>query len=269
LFTLSLVVLGSSGQGVAWAAADAPTIRLFPTTVLEDIRHTGDAAQEMETGLQEIITRLDQQHQLYLDSKCEGADGDPGCERIARQLGATYLEMLNTMGEKLPEMEEAVRNTHTSLQRRLRQELGRKLTPWTLQETLLGKSGEISEHNAQAEKPSLRGHAGLRLSDRFRQYYELVAHSGTKNSSSLAVVASDIYLDMEEAMALIEQTQQEISRAALVEQLNQSFGTVTPEMQEVVAGVKTILFGEPGEAIPVAGPPPAAMPQGYRSPLEM
>ena len=32
-----------------------PTIRLFPTTVLEDIRQTGEVAQEMETGLQAVI----------------------------------------------------------------------------------------------------------------------------------------------------------------------------------------------------------------------
>jgi len=67
-------------------AANAPTIKLFPTTVLEEIRHTGNVAAEMETGLQVVINQLDEQQQLYMDSKCDGNEGDPGCERIARQL---------------------------------------------------------------------------------------------------------------------------------------------------------------------------------------
>ena len=44
---------------------EAPTIRLFPTTVVEDLRQTSSVAKEMETGLQEVIGRLDQQQQLY------------------------------------------------------------------------------------------------------------------------------------------------------------------------------------------------------------
>ena len=43
---------------------------------------------------------------------------------------------------------------------------------------------------------------------------------------------------------LIQRTRQEIARATLMEQLNQSFGIITPEMIEVVGGVKSILFGD-------------------------
>ena len=77
-------------------------MRLFPTTLLDDIRETGKVAEAMETGLQDVIGRLDLQQQLYDQSLCQGADGDPGCARIAKQLGATYLEMLNLMSEQLP-----------------------------------------------------------------------------------------------------------------------------------------------------------------------
>ena len=35
-----------------YAGSQAPTIKLFPTTVLEEIKHTGNVAAEMETGLQ-------------------------------------------------------------------------------------------------------------------------------------------------------------------------------------------------------------------------
>ena len=40
------------------ASVNKPTIRLFPTTVVEDLRQTSSVAQEMETGLQEVIGRL-------------------------------------------------------------------------------------------------------------------------------------------------------------------------------------------------------------------
>ena len=248
------------------ANSTAPTIKLFPTTVLEEIKHTGNVAAEMETGLQAVISQLDEQQQLYLESKCEGNEGDPGCERIARQLGKSYLEMLNVMAERLPEMETAVNATSSSLEKRIRKELGQKRTSWTLQELLIG---EESGQSAAASQPSLRGRSGMRLSARFSQYYQLVARSGSKTNSSLAVIASDIYLDMQETSSLIARTREEIARATLMEQLNQSFGTITPEMQEVVTGVKAILFGEELDAIPMAISPIAPDDSGYESSLQM
>ena len=129
------------------ASASAPTINLFPTTVLEEIKHTGSVAAEMETGLQAVISQLDEQQKLYLESKCEGNEGDPGCERIARQLGKSYLEMLNVMADRLPEMETAVNATSSSLEKRIRSELGQKKTSWTLQELLMGEgSGNPLQH---------------------------------------------------------------------------------------------------------------------------
>jgi hypothetical protein len=73
---------------------------------------------------------------------------------------------------------------------------------------------------------------------------------------------------MEEASVLIAQTQEEIGRATLLEELNQSFGVITPEMQQVVDGVKSILFGESGQVVELAGPPPGGGPAEYESPLE-
>ena len=247
------------------AAASTPTINLFPTTVVEDLRQTGNVARDMETGLQEVIGRLDQQQELYHESKCDGAEDDSGCQRLARQIGATYLEMLTIMEERLPDMEHTVNNTRNSLEKGLRTELGKKMTPWKLQETLIG----TKESQAQTQTaPTLRGRSGMRLSERFKQYYTLVATSGAKGDQSLAVLASDIYLDMEETSLLIQRTRQEIARATLMEQLNQSFGIITPEMIEVVGGVKSILFGDEEAAALVAGPPPGSIEQAYRSPLE-
>jgi hypothetical protein len=248
------------------ASSQTPTIKLFPTTVLEEIKHTGNVAAEMETGLQTVITRLDEQQTLYMESKCEGNEGDPGCEQIARQMGSSYLEMLTIMGDKLPEMETAVNSTSASLEKRIRRELGQKKTSWSLQELLVG---EQSASGKNADRPVLRGRSGMRLSDRFHQYYKLVARSGGEVNSSLAVVASDIYLDMQETSSLIARTREEISRATLMEQLNQSFGTITPEMQEVVAGVKSILFGEEEALTPMTAPPASQLEQGYESPLKL
>ena len=248
------------------ASSQTPTIKLFPTTVLEEIKHTGNVAAEMETGLQTVITRLDEQQTLYMESKCEGNEGDPGCEQIARQMGNSYLEMLTIMGDKLPEMETAVNSTSASLEKRIRRELGQKKTSWSLQELLVG---DQSASGKNADRPVLRGRSGMRLSDRFHQYYKLVARSGGEVNSSLAVVASDIYLDMQETSSLIARTREEISRATLMEQLNQSFGTITPEMQEVVAGVKSILFGEEEALTPMTAPPASQLEQGYESALKL
>jgi len=262
---LAFLFIGLAIVAMQNAHANTPTIRLFPTTVVEDLKQTGNVARDMETGLQEIIGRLDQQQALYQESKCDGAENDSGCQRLARQIGATYLEMLTVMDERLPDMEHTVNNTRQSLEKGLRNELGKKMTPWILQETLIGGKADTSPTKAA---PTLRGRSGMRLSERFNQYYQLVATSGAKGDQSLAVLASDIYLDMEETSMLIQRTRQEIARATLMEQLNQSFGIITPEMIEVVGGVKTILFGDSEGTALVAGPPPGSIEQAYRSPLE-
>lgn len=264
IFRLVLVFAGSLMLPMPGLASNTPTIKLFPTTVLEEIKHTGQVASEMESGLQSNINRLDQQQQLYLDSKCEGNDGDQGCDQIAKQLGNTYLEMLTIMADKLPEMEAAVNATSNSLEKRIRKELGHKKTTWTLQELLLN---DVQQQNSK-NKSVMRGRSGMRLSSRFKQYYNLVSRPGSKGNSSLAVVASDIYLDMHETSQLIARTQDEIARATLMQQLNQSLGVITPEMQEVVNGVKGILFGEE-EGSPVAASHLARPAEVYESPLQL
>ena len=260
----ALLLLALAATLPATALGNSPTIRLFPTTVVEDLKQTSSVAREMETGLQEVIGRLDQQQQLYNESKCDGAESDPGCQRLAKQLGATYLEMLSIMDERLPDMEHTVNNTRLSLEKRLRSEIGNKMTSWTLQETLLGGNPQVSSEPG----PTMRGRSGMRLSERFRQYYQLVASSSSQTDQSLAVLASDIYLDMDETSELIARTREEIARATLIEQLNQSFGTITPEMMEVVGGVKSILFGDEADYLQVAGPPPSYTEPVYKSPLE-
>jgi hypothetical protein len=258
-----LIVFSIALQGIPAAAKQSPTIRLFPTTVVENIKHTGEAARAMEEDLQSVIERLNQQEELYLASKCEGAGMEQGCSKIASQLGQTYLEMLNLMETRLPVMEDSVRATNTSLQKRIRKELGHKTTPRGLQK-LLDKTPQ-----KPAESPRYRRRSG-RLSEKFRQYYKLVAMAPRSNSGgSLAAVAAEIYLDTQEVQDLIALTRDEISRAKLMIDLDQAYGIITPEMFDMVGRVKTILFGESVEDEGIPGPPPGSAKAEYRSPLEM
>jgi hypothetical protein len=54
-----------------------------------------------------------------------------------------------------------------------------------------------------------------------------------------------------------------------MEQLNQSFGLITPEMTQVVNGVKGILFGESMAPGAIASPPYAIGESEFVSPLAM
>ena len=206
-----LPVLAAAGflfAAAASAGTQAPTIRLFPTTVVENIKATGESARAMEESLQGTIKDLEQQMELYRQSKCEGAEADEGCAEIAKQMGQKYLDMLTRMDSKLPDMEVSVRATRDSLEKRLRTELGRQMTPRGLQK-LLANEGRP----APGPRPGPRGG---RLSEKFRQYYNLVALGPRGGAGgSLAVVASDIYLDTDEVLNLIAVTRDEIGRARL------------------------------------------------------
>jgi hypothetical protein len=258
-----LAVLIIAARGLPAAAKQSPTIQLFPTTVVENIKQTGEAARAMEQDLQSVIERLNQQEELYLASKCEGAGAEQGCSELAGQLGQTYLEMLNLMETRLPGMEDSVRATNASLEKRIRKELGRKTTPRGLQK-LLEQTPQKS-----AESHRYKRRSG-RLSEKFRQYYKLVAMAPRSSSGgSLAAVAAEIYLDTQEVQDLIALTRDEISRAKLMIDLDQAYGIITPEMFDMVGRVKTILFGEAGEEEGIPGPPPGSIKAEYRSPLEM
>ncbi|MEJ2522766.1 MAG: hypothetical protein P8080_07790, partial [Gammaproteobacteria bacterium] len=82
LGSAALAALALLPGGPAAATAPGPSLQLFPTNVIEDIRTTGQVAEAMEQGLQDVIARLDAQQQLYNDSKCDGAVDDPGCEQL-------------------------------------------------------------------------------------------------------------------------------------------------------------------------------------------
>ena len=59
LLVVIICALGTLiGAGTADARDNTPTIRLFPTTVVEDLRQTSNVAREMETGLPPKLGRI-------------------------------------------------------------------------------------------------------------------------------------------------------------------------------------------------------------------
>ena len=83
---------------VAHATANpGPVVRLFPTNVLEDIRETGQVAEDMENNLQEVIYRLDLQQQLYKESLCEGSDGDSTLVQDLKRLQKAFALVADTV----------------------------------------------------------------------------------------------------------------------------------------------------------------------------
>jgi hypothetical protein len=255
--SIAVVVMLQSGL---LFASNQPALRLFPTTVVENIRQTGETAKSMEAGLHDIINNLEQQITLFKESKCEGAKNDEGCADISRQMGETYKQMLDTMESRLPAMEQSVNITRDSLQKRIYSELGQKMTPRQLQKMI--------QANLNKEKRDKKHKKQGRLSEKFKQYYHMVAMAGGRAGESLAVVAAEIYLDTEEVSRLIALTQDEIGRAKLMIDLNQSYGSLTPEMISMVSSVKSILFGEQDDFAGAIPSPLANSKENFQSPLE-
>lgn len=273
---VSIVLLSTAGFPAISQAQNAtgPELRLFSSTIVEDIRRTGEAAQNMESGVLESIEYMDQQISLYRASNCETAGEDAGCAEMRRQLGQSYGTMLDAMEGALPEMQSAIERSRDGLESSLATQIGRGLSPTGLQELMLDEGGPATP----ARRARSAGTGGAKLSQRFQQYYTLVAGSvgGTRNGKgALAVTAADIYLDMQEAAELIQLTSDEIARSQIFIDLDQAMPGLTDEMEMTVEGVKRVLFGEEtGSGDPSVQPPPVETAgadntgANYSSPLE-
>lgn len=250
---IQALLLGCLLQTPALAEDARPRLNIFPTQVVDNIRETGEAAKQLEDNLQGVIATLEQQQSLYRESKCEGAPDDQGCTQIAQQMASSYREMLDIMAEQLPEMERRTRVTRDALQQRLATEVGRNRTGKELQ-SLLRNDGRSA---AAAQRT--RSREGNRLSDRFQQYFSLVNQG---SEGSLTLLGAQIYLDLEETSDLIALTRQQINQSRLMVNLTESFGTITPAMENTVSEVKRVVFGEgtaaAGEPMPAAEDPGAA-----------
>lgn len=255
-------------------SATGPELKLFSSTIVEDIRRTSEAAESMESGVLESIEYMDQQLALYKASNCESAGEDSGCAEMRRQLSQSYGTMIDAMDAALPEMQSAIERSRDGLKQSLVSQIGRGLSPTNLQSMMLDENKP--HRSAKASARSRTG--GAKLSSRFQQYYTLVAGSvgsSRRGRGALAVTAADIYIDMEEASELIQLTTDEIARTKIHIDLEQAFPVMTEQMEVTVAGVKKILFGEADEAmLATIEPPPAEQASeagtgaNYASPLE-
>ena len=252
------------GPASVMAATPAPTIKLFPTTVVENLNDMSMTAKAMEEDLHTVILDLEAQIALYQEAQCDGAESDEGCRAIIDQLGGKYGELLSKMEDNLPDMEQAVKQTSKSLKTNLRNKLGLIMTPRQLQIKIMKK------HSLTSPASQSRSRRKLALSDRFKSYHQLVSMGSRVNGGgSLVEVAANIYLDTKEVIDLIGLTREEIGRARLMVQLNKLYGVVTPEMIEVVGGVKSVLFGEAVETATVPDQLPQVAQGYYQSPLEL
>ena len=239
------------------ATAQTPTIRLFPTNVVENVRETGRVARDMENTLQSSIADLDQLWRLYQESKCEGAEGDPGCDQFATLLADTYLKMLLLIDASLPRMQASVQATVSSLEKELRTELGMQMTARELQQLLSGQPPDGRRSGPNGNRQPMG-----RLSERFRQYYQLVAQTRATTGGSMSLVAAEIYLDGKELLELMVLTENEIAQSRVLIAMRSEFGQLTPEMNDVIDSVKRIIFGEADLVQPQeAEPPPRIIPE--------
>lgn len=255
-----LCLIQTTLPGIAQAT---PTLSLFPSTVVENIRETAQTSQNMENSLHPVIRDLETQMALYTDAHCDENEMDEGCRSMSTEIGDKYLKMLSLMEENLPNMEYSINQTNKSLGKNLKKQLGLNMTPRQLQTSILQSKTSVKTSTG-------RKHRSMRFSQKFKQYYDLVAMGGRSNGGgSLAEVASSIYLDTKEVGDLISMTKDEISRAKLMVELNNVFGLVTPEMTQVISGVKSVLFGEVAGNPSIPDPLPSLENGYFISPLQM
>ena len=234
-------------------AVSRPKINLFPNDVAEHLSQTGIIAASMEKSLKDVITKLEEQSKLYKETGCEGSI-DPGCDKLSKQMGNTYMEMLSIMKKSLPKMKHSIRATNVGLAKNLRKELGKKTSPADIQR-LLGKQNKNKVFSGRYS-----------ISRRFVKYQQMIS-SGKKNT--MAVLAAEIYLDSKSVLSMIDIMDAEISQQITLHTLVQAYGTLTPEMIETVDNVKNVIFGEPDDDSALPNMHNGNIHGGFVSPLEM
>lgn len=263
-FSLFFLPYAQQGQASSWQPATdlpqasgefkrVPQLKLFPMSVTEHLSNTGEAAAAMENNLKEVITELKAQEELFTSTGCEGMTESQGCDDIARQMGDSYMKMIDIMERNLPEMENSVAKTNKAVARTLRSEIGKKASPADVQR-LLGQ---------QSQRQPFKGRYSL--SKRFEDYKRLVS-SG--NDYNLATLAAEIYLDSLSVKDMIAVMKGEIAQQKTLHKMGSMYGTLTPDMTTTVDRVKILLFGEPDEGSTHYREAETA-PKKFVSPLEM
>lgn len=246
----SLLALGCSwaiAVGPAYArisepAEVRPKINLFPTSVVENLSATSRAARDMESGMYEVVAKLEKQKHAYESTHCENSS-DPGCLQLRKAIRGSYKEMLDVMQASIPKMRASLDSTVDSMGTSLRSEIGRKMTPGDVQRILGGRTASVQGMSPVQSKGSRQG----KLSKMFARYYELVKRGG-QQSDSLPVLASQIYMDSMQSMYFLDLIEAEIGSQSTELVLELEWGELTDQISATVGDVKSLLWGDVDQA---------------------
>lgn len=220
------------------ASETRPKINLFPTSVVENLSDTSRAAREMESGMYEVVARLDKQKQAYESTQCSNSD-DLGCVQLRKAIRTSYKEVLDVMQSSIPQMRTSLDATATSMGTSLRSEIGRKMTPADVQRILAGRATSSVGMSSSSGSSPRQG----KLSKMFSRYYELVKRGG-RQSDALPVLASQIYLDSVESLYFLDLIEAEIGSQSTELVLELEWGELTDQISATVTDVKALLWGE-------------------------
>lgn len=235
----ALILTQSLAHAVTQQSSDKrPRINLFPTSVVESLSETSRAAREMESGMYEVVAKLDKQQQAYSSTRCEGSD-DRGCVQLRKAIRGTYKEMLGVMQKSIPGIRSTLDATANSMGASLRSEIGRKMTPGDVQRILAGRSASSRAIPNITSSPSRQG----KLSKMFSRYYELVKRGGNQ-ADALPVLASQIYLDSMQSLYFLDLIEAEIGSQSTELVLELEWGELTDQISATVTDVKALLWGE-------------------------
>lgn len=238
---ISIALSASLGSAVFYAPishAAMPTLNLFPTSVVENLQASADSAKEMENSMEGIVAQMDNQLQLYKDSKCEGSDGDQGCADIKKGINAAYMKMLDQMAAQLPTMKQAMKSTADTLGKNIRTELGKKMTALDLQRVIQGKKSSVKDTRKRSGKRQGR------MSSMLNKYHKMITLSSHQTQSQ-AILAAEIYSDATETLDYINLIQMEIDHSKVIGGLSTLWnGEPSEQMVSTVNNVKAMLFGE-------------------------
>ena len=235
----SLVLSQIPAMAFSQSASQArPRINLFPTSVVESLSETSRAARDMESGMYDVVAKLDKQKQAYQSTHCDNSD-DQGCVHLRTAMRATYKDMLEVMQTSIPEMRSSLDATANSMGGSLRGEIGRKMTPGDVQRILAGRSASNQTTPLAASNTSRQG----KLSKMFSRYYELVKRGGNQ-ADALPVLASQIYLDSMQSLYFLDLIEAEIGSQSTELVLELEWGELTDQMTATVGDVKALLWGE-------------------------
>ena len=185
------VLIAGLTQPIA-ALAQQPRIELFPTTVAEDIREAGQAAEAMEANMMPAYETLSQNMDNYRSAKCEGSVADEGCRKLQRAVSESYSAYLDAFSEHVPDIRTSMQNTMGSLGANIRSEMGRKRTPRDLEGLL--KDGRGVASTRAAEIRTRAGRQRSRMSAMINNYAKLLSSPATAQQAE-AVLAAEFYVD--------------------------------------------------------------------------